>query len=95
MNSEVDVVGIGGAGDFLASSLYQGGLLPRVISRGEALQQLHEISLTIITDNKRCTYFTINCLALDDVQQFAPICATHNQILRHPYINGRDDVDGQ
>src|SRR5713101_5725129 len=73
MNSEVDVVGIGGAGGFLASSLYQGGLLPRIISRGAALQQLREIGLTIITDNKRFTYFPINCLALDDVQQFAPI----------------------
>ena len=73
MNAEVDVVGIGGAGGFLASSLYQGGLLPRVISRGAALQQLREIGLTIITDNKRCTYFPINCLALDDVLQFAPI----------------------
>jgi 2-dehydropantoate 2-reductase len=73
MNSVVDVVGIGGAGGFLASSLYQGGLLPRIISRGGALQQLREIGLTIITDNKRFTYFPINCLAIDDVQQFAPI----------------------
>jgi 2-dehydropantoate 2-reductase len=73
MNSEVDVVGIGGAGGFLASSLYQGGLRPRVISRGAALKQLQEIGLTIITDNKRLTYSPIGCLALDDVQQFAPI----------------------
>ena len=73
MNSEVDVVGIGGAGGFLASSLYKGGLIPRIISRGAALQQLREIGLTIITDNKRFAYFPISCLALDDVQQFAPI----------------------
>jgi 2-dehydropantoate 2-reductase len=73
MNSEVDVVGIGGAGGFLASSLYQGGFLPRIISRGAALRQLREIGLTIISDNKRFTYFPISCLALDDVQQFAPI----------------------
>lgn len=73
MNSEVDVIGIGGAGGFLASSLYQGGLRPRIISRGAALQQLREIGLTTITENQRCTYFPISCLALDDVQQFAPI----------------------
>lgn len=73
MDSEVDVIGIGGAGGFLASSLYQGGLRPRIISRGAALQQLREIGLTIITENKSCTYFPISCLALNDVQQFAPI----------------------
>ena len=73
MNSEVDVVGIGGAGGFLASSLCQGGLFPRLISRGATLQQLREIGLTIITDNRTFKYFPINCLALEDVQQFAPI----------------------
>ncbi len=73
MDSEVDVIGVGGAGGFLASSLYQGGLRPRIISRGAALQQLREIGLTIITDNKRFIYFPISCLALEDVQQFAPI----------------------
>ncbi len=73
MDSEVDMIGVGGAGGFLASSLYQGGLRPRIISRGAALQQLREIGLTIISDNKRFTYFPISCLALDDVQQFAPI----------------------
>ena len=30
MDSEVDVIGIGGAGGFLASSLYQGGIRPRI-----------------------------------------------------------------
>jgi len=73
MDSEVDVIGVGGAGGFLASSLYQGGLRPRIISRGAALQQLREIGLTIIIDNKRFIYFPISCLTLDDVQQFAPI----------------------
>jgi len=73
MDSEVDVIGVGGAGGFLASSLYQGGLRPRIISRGAALRQLREIGLTIILDNKRFTYFPISCLALDDVQLFAPI----------------------
>jgi 2-dehydropantoate 2-reductase len=73
MDSEVDVIGVGGAGGFLASSLYQGGLRPRIISRGSALQQLREIGLTIITEDKRFIYFPISCLALDDVQHFAPI----------------------
>ena len=73
MDSEVDVIGVGGAGGFLASSLYQGGLRPRIISRGAALQQLREIGLTIIIDNKRFIYVPISCSTLDDVQQFAPL----------------------
>ncbi len=73
MAPEVDVIGVGGAGGFLASSLYRGSMLPRVISRGAALKQLREVGLTIILDNKRSTYFPISCSALDDVQQFAPI----------------------
>ena len=73
MNSEVDVLGIGGAGGFLASSLYCGGIRPRIISRGAALRQLREVGLTIISDDKRSIYFPITCSALDDVQQFAPI----------------------
>src|SRR5215469_1996582 len=73
MDSEVDVIGVGGAGGFLASSLYQGGLRPRIISRGATLQQLRKIGLTIILDSKRFTYFPISCLALNDVQEFAPI----------------------
>jgi len=73
MASEVDVIGVGGAGGFLASSLYRGIMHPRVISRGAALKQLREVGLTIILDNKRSTYFPISCSGLDDVQQFAPI----------------------
>ncbi len=73
MVPEVDVIGVGGAGGFLASSLYRGGLRPRVISRGAALRQLREVGLTIISDNKRYTYSPINCSALDDVHEFAPI----------------------
>lgn len=73
MASEVDVIGVGGAGGFLASSFYRGSMHPRVISRGAALKQLSEVGLTIILDNKRSTYFPISCSALDDVQQFAPI----------------------
>ena len=69
----VDVIGVGGAGGFLASSLYQGGLRPRIISRGAALWQLRDIGLTIITENKRTIYAPIDCSALDDVKEFAPI----------------------
>jgi 2-dehydropantoate 2-reductase len=73
MDSEVDVIGVGGAGGFLASSLYRGGLRPRIISRGAALRQLRDVGLTIISEDKRSIYFPINCSALDDVQHFAPI----------------------
>ncbi len=73
MDSEVDVIGIGGAGGFLASSLHRGGIPPRIISRGAALRQLREVGLTIISDEKRSIYFPVNCSAIDDVQQFAPI----------------------
>jgi 2-dehydropantoate 2-reductase len=73
MDSEVDVIGVGGAGGFLASSLYRGVIRPRIISRGAALRQLREAGLIIITDEKRSIYFPINCSAIDDVQQFAPI----------------------
>jgi 2-dehydropantoate 2-reductase len=73
MDSEVDVIGVGGAGGFLASSLYRGGIRPRIISRGAALRQLREVGLTIISDEKRSIYFPVNCSAIDDVEQFAPI----------------------
>ncbi len=73
MDPAVDMIGVGGAGGFLASSLYRGGLRPRIISRGAALRQLREVGLTIISDNKRYIYSPINCSALDDVQQFSPI----------------------
>jgi 2-dehydropantoate 2-reductase len=67
------MIGVGGAGGFLASSLYRGGLRPRIISRGAALRQLQEVGLTIISENKRLIYTPMNCSALDDVRQFAPI----------------------
>jgi 2-dehydropantoate 2-reductase len=73
MDTAVDVIGVGGAGGFLASSLYHGGLRPRIISRGAALRQLREAGLTILSDDKRYVYFPISCSALDDVQRFAPI----------------------
>src|SRR2546425_5393122 len=72
-DSTVDVIGVGGAGGFLASSLYLGGIRPRIISRGAALRQLREVGLTILTDGKRRIYAPINSMALEDVQQFAPI----------------------
>lgn len=73
MDAEVDMIGVGGAGGFLASSLYRGGIRPHIISRGAALRQLREVGLTIISDEKRSIYFPMNCSAIDDVQQFAPI----------------------
>ena len=72
-DSTVDVIGVGGAGGFLASSLYLGGIRPRIISRGAALLQLREVGLTILTDGKRRIYTPINSMALEDVQQFARI----------------------
>jgi len=73
MEEDVDIIGIGGAGGLLASSLIEGSLLPRIISRGAALRQLREVGLTILTDNKPTLYTPIDCAALDDAQQFAPI----------------------
>src|SRR5499426_3793762 len=71
--STIDVIGIGGAGGFLASSLYQGGLRPRILARGAALRQLREVGLTILTDDKRYLYAPINSAALEDIEKFAPI----------------------
>ncbi len=73
MEEDVDIIGIGGAGGLLASSLIEGSLLPRIISRGAALRQLREVGLTILTDNKPTLYTPIDCAALDDARQFAPI----------------------
>src|SRR5215831_1904540 len=72
-NSTVDVIGIGGAGGFLASSLYRGGLRPRLLSRGAALQQLREVGLTILTDGKQDIYTPMSGADPSDVEHFAPI----------------------
>lgn len=72
-DSTVDVIGVGGAGGFLASSLYLGGIRPRIISRGAALRQLREVGLTILTDGKQRIYAPLNSMALEDAQQFARI----------------------
>ena len=73
MDTAIDIIGIGGAGGFLASSLYRGGLPPRIISRGIALRQLQGIGLTIVSENKRTIYEPVNCATLDDVKLFAPV----------------------
>jgi 2-dehydropantoate 2-reductase len=73
MDTAIDIIGIGGAGGFLASSLYHGGLPPRIISRGLALRQLQDVGLTIVSENKRTVYTPVNCVALDDVKLFAPV----------------------
>jgi 2-dehydropantoate 2-reductase len=73
METAIDIIGIGGAGGFLASSLYRGGLTPRIVSRGMALRQLQEVGLTIVTENKRNIYAPVNSVALDDVKLFAPV----------------------
>src|SRR6266700_4495343 len=72
-NSIVDVIGIGGAGGYLASSLYQGGLRPRILSRGAALRQLREVGLTNLTDDKPYLYTPINSAVLEDIEKLAPI----------------------
>ena len=71
--STIDVIGIGGAGGFLASSLYQGGLRPRILARGAALRQLREVGLTILTDDKRFLYAPVSSAALEDIEKLAPI----------------------
>src|ERR1700674_5895806 len=73
MENDVDILGIGGAGGLLASSLIRGRLPPRIISRGAALKQLREAGLTILTEAGRTVYNKVSCLALDDVRQFAPL----------------------
>lgn len=73
MEADVDIIGIGGAGGLLASSLIEGSLPPRIISRGAALRQLRNVGLTIVTDNKPTLYSPIACVALDDARSFAPI----------------------
>lgn len=73
METAIDIIGIGGAGGFLASSLYRGGLPPRIVSRGMALYQLQEVGLTIVSENKRTIYAPVNSAALDDVKLFAPV----------------------
>ena len=73
MEVDVDIIGIGGAGGLLASSLIEGCLTPRILSRGAALRQLREVGLTILTDNKPTLYTPINCAALDDARHLAPV----------------------
>lgn len=73
METDVDIIGIGGAGGLLASSLIEGWMTPRILSRGAALRELRAVGLTILKDNKPTLYSPISCAALDDAQQFAPV----------------------
>jgi 2-dehydropantoate 2-reductase len=73
MKQDVDIIGIGGAGGLLASSLIEGSLPPRIISRGAALRQLQEVGLTIIQDAKPTIYAPVYCAALNDTRPFAPL----------------------
>ena len=73
MEADVDIIGIGGAGGLLTSSLIEGCMTPRILSRGAALRRLREVGLTILTDNKPTLYSPIMCAALDDAREFAPV----------------------
>jgi 2-dehydropantoate 2-reductase len=73
MEQDVDIIGIGGAGGLLASSLIEGSLPPRIISRGAALRRLREVGLTILIDEKPAIYAPVHCTALDDAREFAPL----------------------
>ena len=73
MGTDVDIIGIGGAGGLLASSLIEGCMTPRILSRGAALRQLREVGLTVLKENKPTLYSSIPCAALDDARQFAPV----------------------
>ena len=73
METDIDIIGIGGAGGLLASSLIEGCMTPRILSRGAALRRLREVGLTILTENKPTLYSPIPCAALDDARQFAPV----------------------
>ncbi len=73
METDVDIIGIGGAGGLLASALIEGCMTPRILSRGAALRRLRDVGLTILTENKPALYNPITCAALDDARQFAPV----------------------
>lgn len=73
MGTDVDIIGIGGAGGLLACSLIEGWMTPRILSRGAALRQLREVGLTILKENKPTLYSPISCAALDDAREFAPV----------------------
>lgn len=73
METGVDIIGIGGAGGLLASTLMRGLLFPRIIARGAALMQLRETGLTIDTEQRRTVFAPITCSTLDDVAHLAPV----------------------
>lgn len=70
---DVDIIGIGGAGGLLASTLIRGSLDPRIIGRGAALSRLREVGLTIITEGHRTLYTPVRSALLREVEVLAPI----------------------
>src|SRR5260221_193865 len=89
MDPEIDMIGVGGAGGFLASSLYRGGLRPRIISRGAALRQLQEVGLTIISEDKRLIHTPMNCSALDDEMIVRPTTCSWRRAAPREMMRGR------
>lgn len=71
--SSIDIIGIGGAGGLLASTLIRGTLTPRIIARGAALDRLRSEGLTIVIEQHRSLFVPISCAALDDTQALAPV----------------------
>lgn len=69
----IDIIGIGGAGGLLASSMIRGGLSPRIIARGAALTQLRSVGLTIVTEQRRTILARLSCAALGETDALAPI----------------------
>jgi 2-dehydropantoate 2-reductase len=72
-DSSIDILGIGGAGGLLASTLIRGTQTPRIIARGAALSQLRSVGLTIVTEQRRSIFAPISCAALHDVDALAPV----------------------
>jgi 2-dehydropantoate 2-reductase len=70
---DVDIIGIGGAGGLLASTLIRGTLTPRIIARGAALSRLREVGLTIVTELHRTLYTPVVSVSLREVEVLAPI----------------------
>jgi 2-dehydropantoate 2-reductase len=72
-SNSIDIIGIGGAGGLLASTLMRGCLFPRIIARGAALTQLRDVGLTIITEDRRSMFARLSCSTLDEIEVMAPV----------------------
>jgi 2-dehydropantoate 2-reductase len=70
---DIDIIGIGGAGGLLASTLIRGTLTPRIIARGAALSRLREVGLTIVTEQHRTLYTPVASVSLREVEVLASI----------------------